>query len=217
MDWKRMAPLTGAAFVVLLVVGFIVGGETPDFDDSAQDVVSFYSSHESSQTVSAILGAYAVLFFVFFAGNLRAALRRTEEPPGVLSAVSFGGALLVAVGGLIFSGLTFILADIADEETIDPVVSQTLNTLSGEFFIPLAVGTGIFLIATGIAILRGAALPRWLGWVALVVGILAVTPAGFFAFLAMLAWVLVASVTMYLRTPAAVAASPPRGSPGAPM
>jgi len=215
MDWRRIAPLTGVAFVVLLVVAFIVGGDTPDFDDSAEDVVSFYSSHESSQFVSAILGAYAVLFFVFFAGILRGALRRTEEPPGVLSVVCFGGALLVAIGGLIFAGLTFILADVADEETIDPVVSQTLNTLSGEFFIPLTVGVAVFLIAAGIAILRGAALPRWMGWAGLVIGVLAVTPVGFFAFLAMLAWVLVTSIVLYLRTPAAAARSSP-SSPGAP-
>jgi hypothetical protein len=209
MNWKRLAPLTGVVFVVLLVVSFIVGGDTPDFDDSAQDVVSFYSSHEGSQITSAILGAYAVLFFVFFAGTLRGALRRSEEPPGILSAVAFGGALLVAFGGLIFAGLTFTLADIADESTIDPVAIQTLNVLSGEFFIPLAVGVGVFQIAAGIAIVRGRALPAWLGWVGIVIGIAAVTPVGFFAFLVMLAWVLVASVAMYLQGREASAPPPP--------
>src|SRR5215218_349461 len=170
MNWKRFAPLTGVAFVVLIVISFIVSGETPDFDDSAQEVVSFYSSNESSQIVGAILGAYAVLFFVFFAGTLRAVLRRTEEAPGVLNS---------------------------------------------EFFIPLTVGVGVFMIAAGIAILRGVALPRWLGWTGLVIGIAAVTPLGFFAFLAMVAWVLAASVTLYLQAEGTTSAPPPRTGPAA--
>jgi hypothetical protein len=208
MNWKRLTPLTGVVFVVLLVISFIVSGDTPDFDDSAQDVVSFYSSHESSQTIGAILGAYAVLFFVFFAGTLRGALRRTEEPPGVLSVVAFGGALLVAVGGATFAGLTFVLADMADESTIDPAATQALSVLNSEFFIPIAVGTAVFLIAAGIAIVRGAALPAWFGWTGLVIGVLAVTPAGFFAFLAMLAWVLAASLTLYAQARSATAPPP---------
>jgi hypothetical protein len=211
----RWPPLTGVVFVVLIVLAFLIGGDTPDFDDSGEEVISFYTDNEGSQFVSAILGAYAALFLVFFASVLRGELRRGEEGPGVLSTISFAGALLLAVGGLAFAGFTFTLADLADESP-DPGAMQALNALNSEFFFPVAVGIAAFLIGAGIATLRGGGLSRWLGWVAIVIGVLAVTPIGFFAFLAALAWVLVVSI-MLAREPAGPAAAPPPPpSPGSP-
>jgi hypothetical protein len=213
---KRWAPLTGVAFVVLLVASFAVSGSTPDGNDSAQKVVSFYKDHDTKEIVSSLLGVYAVIFFVFFLGVLRTALRR-DEPDGTLSAVAFGGGLILAVGGLVFSALTFTLADLADN--LDPTATQAVNALNTDLFFLVAAGTAIFLIAAGILTVRGGALPTWLGWVAVVLGVLCVTPIGFFAFLASLIWVLIVSIVLAMREPAgSVAATPPAGGPatGAP-
>jgi hypothetical protein len=209
----RWPPLTGVVFVILIVISFILSGETPDFDDTGEEVISFYTDNEGSQMVSAVLGAYAALFFIFFASLLRAELRRNEEGPGVLSTISFAGAVVFAVGGLAFAGFTFTLADLADESP-DPGAMQALNALNGEFFFPVAVGMGAFLLGAGIATVRGGVLSTWIGWAAVVIGVLAVTPAGFFAFLAGLAWVLVVSI-MLAREPASPGAAPPPPSPGA--
>jgi hypothetical protein len=51
-------------------------------------------------------------------------------------------------------------------------------------FFTVAVGTAVLNLALGLAVLRHGGLPRPLGWVALVIGIASLTPAGFFAFLA---------------------------------
>lgn len=48
--------------------------------------------------------------------------------------------------------------------------------------------------------LRIRAFPKWLAWIAIVLGVLAVTPAGFFVFLAYGIWVLLTSIVM-LRSP----------------
>ena len=215
----RWPPLTGVVFVVLIVLAFIIGGETPDVDDTGEEVISFYTDNEGSQFASAILGAYAVLFFVFFASVLRSVLRRAEDAPGILSTISFGGGLLVAVGGLVFSGVTFTLADLADNDP-EPGAMQALNALNSDFFFPIAVGTAAFLIGAGIVMVRNGVLSKWIGWAAVAIGVLAVTPIGFFAFLAMLAWVLVVSILL-AREPAGAGAGagagrPPPASPGAP-
>jgi hypothetical protein len=56
------------------------------------------------------------------------------------------------------------------------------------------------MVASGLAILRGAALPRWLGWAAIVIGILAlVLPIAFLALLLLLIWILVVSILIYRR------------------
>lgn len=53
---------------------------------------------------------------------------------------------------------------------------QAMNLISDELFLPSFAGAFLFGLASGIAILRGARLPKWLGWVAIVIGVLALIP-----------------------------------------
>jgi hypothetical protein len=199
--WSALAPLTGVAFVVLVVIAFAVGGETPDIKDSPQKVLSFYNDHDSKQMFSAFLLALGTVFFFFFLGVLRAVLRAGEDAVGRLSAVAFGGGLVLGTGMLAFAGFTFALADAADHLT--PDAAQALNVLNSDFFFPLAAGLATLMIATGISSIRSRVLPPWASWVAIVLGIAAITPAGFFAFLAFGLWTLVVSVWLWRAASAA--------------
>jgi hypothetical protein len=184
------------------VIAFIVSGETPDTDDSPQKILSFYVDNDAEQQWAAALLAWAAVFFLFFIGVLRTVLRVAEGAVGRLSTVAFGGGVVAAIGMLSFAGFTFALGDTADDG-LTPQAAQALNALNSDFFFPVALGTAVLLISTGLATLRGAALPRWLGWAAVVVGVLAATPLGFFAFLAGLLWIAVTSIVLFTATPAA--------------
>jgi hypothetical protein len=195
--WIQIAPLTGVLAVVLVVVAFLVGGDTPDGDAPPQEVVSFFTDHDSGQTVAAVLLAYAAAFLVFFAGILRSVLRKGEDAPGGPSAVAFGGALIAAVGMLLFSGLTFTLADFSD--SLDPAAAQALNALNEDMFLPLAIGWVVFMLAAGIAWLRSAMSPRWLGWAAVVIGVVSATPVGFIGIPLGGLWILAVSILLARR------------------
>ena len=78
-------------------------------------------------------------------------------------------------------------------------MTQTLSVLSEDFFFPFLAGIALFMFATGICVLRHGGLPRWLGWVAIVIAVVSVTPIGFAGFLAAFIWTLVASIVLYLR------------------
>ena len=207
---SKIAALTGVVAVLLLVVSFIVGGETPDIDDSAEQIVAEYVDDEGKQIAGSILAAYGALFLVFFASAVRGRLRREEEPGSVLSAAAFGGGLLLALGIALFAGINFTLADTADE--IDPIAAQALNALNYDLFFPLALGNAVFFWATGLGMVRAAGLPSWLGWVALVLAVTSLTPIGFVAFLAGGLWIIAASVLFALR-PAEGGSAPPPAAP----
>jgi hypothetical protein len=64
------------------------------------------------------------------------------------------------------------------------------------------------LLATGIAGLRSRVFPGWLSWIAIVLGVAALTPAGFFAFLAFGLWVITVSVILWQAASAAPEAQP---------
>jgi hypothetical protein len=133
-------------------------------------------------------------------------LRAAEGAVGRLSAVAFGGGLVLGVGLPSFAGFNFVLADGADHLT--PDAAQALNALNVDFFFPVAAGLATLLVATGISAVRSRVLPAWLAWIAIVLGIAAITPVGFFAFLAFGIWVLVVSVLLWRAASSVPVAQP---------
>jgi Domain of unknown function (DUF4386) len=209
MNPRQTGALTGILFVILIVIAFIVGGNTPDINDSRQDIVSFYIDNDSEQQIAAALLALGCVAFVFFLGTLRQALRAAAGDEGGLSTVALLGGLVIVVGAAIFAGIGFTLGDAADN--LPPSATLALNALNSDLFFPVAVGTAAFNLGLGLAVLRHGGLPRWLGWVALVIGIAGLTPAGFFAFLATGIVIVAASVVLFQQA----AEGEPRPAPAA--
>jgi len=207
--WSRFAPLTGVLFGVLVIAGvFSAGGETPKADAGPAKVIAFYAANRSEIETSAILFALAFLALLLFGGALRSYLRRTPAAEG-LGALTLAGAVLMAAGALIGTGVEYGLAH--NLSHFSPQTAQTLNFLSQELFLPVLAGAFVFGLCSGIAILRGAELPTWLGWVAIVLGIGAlIPPASFPALIGFVLWSIVVAILIYSRlgapagTPAAV-------------
>jgi len=205
--WERLAPLTGVIFVAIAVAVFAIGGSTPGDHASAVKVATFYGKHHDKHMALAFILALSIPFLLFFVSTLRYELRRAGGT-GQLANAAFGGGVMAAVGFGILAFVHFALADAADNaKTL--ATTQTLNVLDNTDFIPVAAGVGVLVLASGLSVVRHGGLPRWLGWVAVVIGVLAFTPAGFFAFLASGIWVAIASIVLTMgRQSSAPAAGP---------
>jgi hypothetical protein len=202
--WERVAPLSGALSVAIIVVVFAIGGDTPEEHDTAAKVESFYSSHHDKHKALAFILAIAIPFLLFFVSSLRNDLRRAGGTAQLANA-AFAGGVLAAGGFAILATVHLALAEAAaNANTIG--TTQTLNVLDNGSFIPAATGIGVLVLAAGASAVRHGGLPKWLGWVGVVIGIAAFTPAGFFAFLAGGLWILIASIAL-TRTRHAVGTS----------
>ena len=194
---QRLLPLAGILFVVVFVVANAITGSMPDQDSSAQKVFSYWDDHQGAQTAAAFLGAFAVVLFVFFAGALRSALRSSEPEDVPYSTIAFGGAIMTAGAGAIDSMLRLATASAADNGANSTV--YTLNQLNAFDWLPVVAGLSVMFIASGLGGLRTLALPKWLCWTSLVLGIAFLTPAGIVAFFAFPLWILAASIALYGR------------------
>ena len=193
-----LLPLTGVAAVVLLIVAFVIQGESPTLDDdSSREIREFYVDNKDRLLLGAMLQALAVTFFVFFAAYLRRLVRAAEGERGMLSHVVFGGALVFAAGVTFDATLTFTMAESADE--LRPQSMAPLLALFETDFIPMVVGIQLLLLAVGLAAVRLATLPKWLGWIAVALAVVAVTPIGFVAFIGLGLWTIVTSVLLAMR------------------
>jgi len=194
-EW--LAPLTGVAFVVVGIISFLISGEPKSADDPVKEIVNFYVDKKDSVQISAIAGVVAGLFLIFFGAYLRKVLRAAGGEGETLSLVSFIGLVLVALGFAIDGTILFALAEAAED--IDPVAVQSLQALWDNDFLPIMLGVLAFLWATGISVIRSGALPKWLGWVMILLGIVGVTPIGFVAAIGSAILVLVLSILLALR------------------
>lgn len=204
-------PLAGVAFVLLVIASFTVAGEPPGADKPAQEIADFYRDNETSVMIGAMLSTIAGAVFIFFAGVLRRELRRAEGEGGTLSLIAFAGAVILAMGAAIDATILFALAEASDK--IEPAQIQTLQALWDNDFIPIAMGAGIFVLASGLSIVRHGALAAWVGWLAIVTGVVMLTPVGFVAFPVAAIWVLIVSVMLALRGRSSAASQTPSPAP----
>jgi hypothetical protein len=193
-------PLLGALFVVLVVVGFLVAGDTSDHHALGDEIRDDYDS-ETKHQIAAFLVAVGAVPLLFFAGYLSAVLRRLH-PSGRLSAhVALAGAVVAATGLAVQSLIHAALAEAAQTSEFSDQALQSLNALDGWSFYPFAIGLSTFVLASGVALVRGRRFfAPFLAWAAVVLGVLGLVPiVGFFAAIVSGIWVVVISLMLFTR------------------
>ena len=198
MTWRRWLPLTGIAFVVVVVLAVLLSGSTPGTDDAASKVASFYNEHQNREVVASFLLAASAPFLVIF--TCVAAQRWGGGEGGgarVWPLVFIGGSVLLGAIILVLATVHFALADGADNG-VAPGGLQALNLLDNNFWVGANAALGVMMLgAAGTLLLMRLRGARWLGWIALLLGVLLFIPfADFFALLASLLWILVVSVML---------------------
>jgi len=205
MSSRRLAPLSGVVFVVLVVVGFIpVGGETPDANDSPSRITSFWADHHDKEVVAALLIAIGAIFLAIFVATLRDRIDRRDGGDTWSNLILIGGTVSVA-GFLVAVGFHIAMADGGDHH-YSAQAMQALNALDNDSFFPFAGGLGIMMLGVAGVTIKGGVLSAWLGWAALVLGIGQFTPVGFIFFGLTGIWIIVASILLSQRAEGAAAA-----------
>ena len=202
MAATRLVPLSGIAFVVLVVVLVVgVGGSTPGTDASASELAAYYSDHAVREGIGSFMLAASAPLLLFFGIGLATAIG--TRPAGGLTAwgyVLLAGTILVAGAVLLTAAVHFALANGGDEE-ISPTALEALNSLDGNTWMAFNPAFGVMMLGAA-GVLISARVLTWLGWIALVIGIAAFIPiADFFALLATLLWILVAGIALARRAP----------------
>ncbi|GMU77489.1 MAG: hypothetical protein AMXMBFR46_02890 [Acidimicrobiia bacterium] len=188
--------LTGVLFVVLLVIGFVIGGESPDSDAPRREVVEYWADHDDQNTIGSAIEAAAAVALLFFSATLYRSTKSWGDD-GTLPAAAFAGGIVAAAGVGVDAAIRFTAADVADK--IDPATLQTLSIMWADFFFPMVVGLATLILATSILGWRSRALPVWLAVVGILLTIAFFTPVGFAAFLLSAVWIIVLSVLLWRR------------------
>ncbi len=204
--FQRYLPLTGALAGVALAAGILMTrDELGEEDPTAQAIAAWYGSHSNATLIAGLVCApLFALFLLFFTASLRGLLRSGEAEESLYSTVVAGAAPLVAFAVLLMSWIDVAANSAVDNGHAD--IAQTLYAIGQWSWLPWAAPASALLLAAGLGGLRTATLPRLHGWLSVILGVVAITPAGFVSFLVLPLWLIGTGIVMYRRQTSAARA-----------
>ena len=207
MSRQKLLPLSGIAFVALVILSIIaIGPDTPGTDDSAAKIVAFYDENGVRQFIATFVFAATVPFLIMFVVGLRAVASRADDR--VWGHVAVAGAILAGGSILITAAIHFALLEASTRDAVVEEAVLAVSFLEGSTWVAFNAGFGVMMLGAA-GLLLSAGVMRWLGWIALALGIALFIPvADFFALLATLVWIVVVSV-LHVRAPRAAHAVSP--------
>jgi hypothetical protein len=172
--WERCAWAAGVLFVIGLLAESVVSlGVGVNQDDSAAKIANALHDHRGRLLVIAYLSVvYAVMFLIYLSRLHDLLHGDTERPRFLGSLVLAGGVLFVALHAVSDIGITGLLgAKLASYGSQhDQGVAYTLYLMTFALDSVGDVFGSLFALAAGVLVIGSGVLPRWLGWVSILVG-----------------------------------------------
>ncbi len=193
MTLRKLLPCSGIALVLLIAFSVVLGGSTPSTTADGTEVASYYDAHQTRLFIFGLAAFAAVLFASSLARSLR-----SDEGTSVWDRVLVGGGVMFASALGFVGAANFAIAD--SPKKVSAPALQALNLLLNDSWVFWNAALGVFMLGAAGACLTSAAAYRWLGRIAIVLGVAQFIPfADFFALLASGLWIIAATVVMARR------------------
>jgi hypothetical protein len=198
---SKLAPLSGIAFLALVIGGGLYGGEPPSEQGlkSAEELAAAWAAQGDKLSVAIFVMGIGLVFLVYFGSVLKTALDAGTAETSCLSRVAFAGVIVFVAGAATDFTLVVSMVEAAKEK-VDPVAIQALSAYFSNDWVPFAIGILTLTSASAISILKFGGVPKWLGWLAALIAVVGlIPPIGFFAMPATGVWILLTSITLTLQ------------------
>ena len=196
---ERHAPLTGIAAVVLWLASLlVVEGVTnpPSENATPAKALAYFREQETGIFVGSFLFALGSLFFLWFAGSLRAVLVTAEGGAARVANIAFAAAVGFALLTLLFALPPAVGA--FSQEDLSPVAAEALWYLDDVFFVAAQFAAVPLLVATALVAFRTGVFPRWFAALSVLVALVLLVPGGgvFALAVGVPVWTIVTSVLL---------------------
>jgi hypothetical protein len=223
-QWWRLGGVFGIGFIILFIIGVILQGESPTYDDPIDDIRAYWSDDGQAYLVGDyLIGLAFLLFFLPFLVSLRSLLGLAEGSVQMWSRTAFAaGIIAIVIGGAsstFWGALAFGIDNLGDET----VRAFMYAEVYGSAILPMALA--VLLFTASLVIFRTGVLWQWLAILGVIAGIAGLlTPLGildddpedifdligFIAYIGFAVWLLLTSIAMVMKkdTPLAQPAMP---------
>jgi hypothetical protein len=177
MEERLVTPLAGVASILLFVLGVVVieSGDTPGDEATGAEQAAYYADSLGTLAVGAVLWGVGIIALIWFLDGLRTHILPAS---GQLARLTYGfgfGAALFLLGSITPDVAAAIGSDNL-ERPLESGAAEAAGFLGDGFFIVAELMLAGFFLAVGLAAVRARALPAWLGWISLLLAVVAIIP-----------------------------------------
>ena len=198
--WERLGALSGIVFVVLLVISGGIAESNDDADLSPEspsaEIAREFVDQGGQDEVGVLVAFVGLIFFFWFLAYFRLQLQQSEGEGGWLHSVAYGGGLVGAGMLLVLGGLDLATTSVSNYGP-DTEVAKALFALTWNSIWLIAPPLIALTAAASVVIIRFGALPKWVGWVGIVVAVSLFMP--WIGIVGFMLWVLIVSVVLLIR------------------
>src|SRR5262245_24132433 len=181
----RWAALGGALYAVLFVIGTILlYSDAPDSSSAPAKVIAWFSKSGNRDQVHIgwLLFGLSMFFLLWFVAVLRRAVAAVDADGLLSSVVGMGGTVYVAVS---FAAVAVndgirTMNDDTFQHRVYPELVHAADDASYVMHATGAAALGAMIIATSLAFMWAGVWRRWVGWLGVAVGVLAIVSLLFF-------------------------------------
>jgi hypothetical protein len=176
--WNRLGPAAGLLFFPVLMAGFFIH-RYPDVRPTDAHLANWLANvNASTFRFGVYVEALGVLLLIPFAAWLYGRVRQ-----GAKDSSTPATAMLIATAAWV--ALTLPIneswAGLVDQARsgLDIRVAQTIISINQASYDMTGIVLGVILLSAGVAIVRGGAMSRWVGWAAVIIGLFGMVSAPF--------------------------------------
>jgi hypothetical protein len=174
--WVRLTAVAGLIFFVLILVqGFALQGNSPTATDSAQKIFNYFKDHPGNLKASAALAGFAMSAVLVWAAGLFGALRRAEGGTSGLAVAAFGGVVLAAASTVAASTIQATVA--LRIKDLGPSGARFFYTLWQFTSASILLGLLVTIGVTALVCLSTGLFARWFAVVSAVLAVLSIVGA----------------------------------------
>lgn len=188
----------GAIGAILLPLALLVSFFTSsDSGDTADELITYAKGNESEVWLLQIMALVAPLLIGMFVASLRVRLRPANEAYQALTVI--GGILFVAFLGV---GLTLWAAPLLSPDELTTAGADAYLAFDDAGWVLLGmagISIGVMIIAVSLAALELGLVPKWAGWVSLLLGVVSLATIVAVGIFAWALWLIAAGIYVLLR------------------
>jgi hypothetical protein len=185
----RLMGWIGLVALVSFVVGFgVLSGNQPKENASGATDVSWMNAHSTMRWAQIYVIAFGLTVVLVFVAQLRRILHDATNGRQLWPDLVFAAGIIFVAAELASGGVNATVFIIAAHNH-DYAIAHLANFVGQNSEIAMIYGLALLNLATGIAILSGSSLGRWIGIVSVIIGIVCVLgPLGLIGTLAAALW-----------------------------